>query len=121
MKDVNELKKLLLFSDWEEAKTIYNAALAVGHAPIMAAAITYKSGYLAGKAQQKENLKKTYRELAIAKERIGELETKATQERIAYLLEHPAPDLKIEDVLAEIDNSDTKPTPGEKQEAETNE
>lgn len=122
MKDLNELKKNLLLSEWEEARDIFNAAASAGYSHTMAAALAYKGGFLAGKARQKETIRKVYKELAIAQERISVLESaNAMQERITNPINNPVPNLEMNEVLAELDHNDKQPTHGEKQEDETDE
>ena len=99
MASIEELSRYLLASERDAARALYNEALALGHAPLRAAALVYRAGRLAGKEESKAREKAAYKALQAARDRIAELEGAAA---------------------AAPEGADS-PTPGEEMEVETHE
>ncbi len=122
MFDLLSIKKSLLFIEHREAVALYNEAQAAGYSPVMIAALAYKHGLTTGKRSEKANLKKVYKELAAARERIAVLESSESwHKQIHDLVSNPTPDREIPELTAAPDPTDNKPTPGDEQEDVNNE
>lgn len=122
MFDLLSIKKSLLFIEHREAVALYNEAQAAGYSPVMIAALAYKHGLTTGKRGEKAILKKVYKELAAARERIAVLESSESwHKQIHDLVSNPSPDREIPELTAAPDPTDNKPTPGDEQEDVNNE
>lgn len=122
MFDLLNIKNNLLFIEHREAVALYNEAQSAGYSPVMIAALAYKHGLTTGKRSEKANLKKVYKELAAARERIAVLESSENlHKQIHDLVSNPAPDRELPELTAAPDPTDNKPTPGDEQEDVNNE
>lgn len=63
MRDLESLSKHLLQSEFETARSLFDLARAQGFAPIKAAAMVYRQGYLDGKETQKSKTVEAYKKL----------------------------------------------------------
>ncbi len=77
MANIEELSRYLLASELDAARALYNEALALGHAPLRAAALAYRAGRLAGREEARSREKAAYKALQAAKDRIAGLEAAA--------------------------------------------
>lgn len=102
--DVEHLRTITLHVEHERAQEIREACKERAYTLAVGFAVAYKAGLIDGKQGGKDNLKKVYRDLAEARERINVLEnTVANKERLLDLLANPEPDRDIEDIVREID------------------
>ncbi len=122
MFDLLNIKKNMLVTEKEEAVALYNEARAAGYSPVMIAALAYKHGLNTGKRAGKINLKKAYKELAAANERIAVLESSESwHKQVHDLISNPAPDRELPELSAAPDPNENQPTPGDEQEDMNNE
>ena len=111
---LEQLTKNLLAEEQDEARDLYNAARAVGLGPLKGAALCYRAGRLAGREECVQKMKAAYKQLQAARDRIAVLESSIEMTQgLAALINNPAPDRDINDIIA--------PTPGEETEAENHE
>ena len=58
IRELEQLNRDLLNSEFDTAKAIYEQARAQGYGPLNAAALCYRHGYIDGKAKDAEKVKK---------------------------------------------------------------
>lgn len=63
MRDIQTLSKNILNSEFELARSLYELMRSQGYAPLKAAAMIYRYGYLDGKDTQKERISEAYKKL----------------------------------------------------------
>ncbi len=115
--DVEQLRTVILHSEYETAQEIREACRQHGYSLSTGYAIAYRAGLTDAKQVSKDHLKKVYRDLAAAQERVRVLELALDRKQeLLHLLAHPEPSKAIEDVIAEIDAdyeaAHNQPTPG---------
>ena len=102
--NVDQLRKIILHDEFVTAQEIREACKEQSFNLATGFAVAYRAGLIDGRKSGKDNLKKAFRDLAAAQERITVLEgVCANFERLLTLLSHPEPDRDIEALVQEID------------------
>ena len=93
MHDVEQLRVNMLHKDYEIAQEIREACRAHAYNLSAGFAISYRAGLVDGKQASKDALKRAYKALQEARDRIAYLEAeKSNMVTIADLINHPEPD-----------------------------